>query len=459
MSANTIEGLRINQWGIEAVAAQGTLTVATQPEAAHTFTIGAKVFTFVASGADEDGELNIGADLEAAKVNIVAAINGTDAWNDPHPLVTAADFNGDLCLITAKVPGTAGNAIIFTENLPGAGNVMNGGGTLGGTTLGSFARGTPVAATSKIAIEQLEWGDDDENIYRPQVANGLLIRNRGNATAVQHGTRFSFSDQPVIWEQLPHWLMMAITGTPAITGPGPNVWVFDRAPTTNPQPASFTFERRFSNGLGDTIDQQAAYAMISELTFRFAQNEHLRMNGAGFARKFNAMGGGITASLTLPTFELGVSALSTVYVDDAWADLGDTLLAEQVIGWELTIGTGLMPLATAEGRTTLDFTKHQINAGNVTLGLRLTVLLDPARYAIESAKAGAGDIRAVRIKVIGSGGRELLLDTLVQYTKPSLFKIGEQDGQDIVELELEEATDETNYLAVKYTHPTVDSVA
>ena len=454
MADNTIEGLRINQWGFEGVKAVGTLTVDTLPTAADTFTIGSKVYTLLASGANEDGEVNVGADLAAAKLNIVAAINGTDGWNNPHPNVSASAFATHVTTITARIPGTLGAAISMTETFTAASNIF------GAVSGGAFARGTAVAATSKIAIEALEWGDDDENLYRPSFANGLLMRNRGEATAVQHGTRFSFSDQPVVWEQLPHWLTMCIKGQPVVTyvdgSPDVYRWVWTRVPTENPQPLSVTLQRRFSNG-SDNIDQRASYGMLSKLSLSYAENEHLRMSGDGFARKFSTSA--ITGALALPTAELGVSALSTIYVNDSWATVGDTLLAEQVVGWEWEFGSGLMPLDTAEGRTDLDFTKHQIDAGEVMSNLKLTVLLDPTTYAAESAFAAAGTRRAIQVKVAGSGGRLLMIDGLFQYTKPSLFKIGEQDGQDIVEIELEEATDQTNFLAVTYEHPSVNSLA
>lgn len=457
---NTIEGLRVYQFGAEAVKAQGTLTVDTQPTAGDEFVIGSQTYTFVASGASNAGEINIGADVAEAKVNIVAAINGTDGWNSAHPLVSAAAFAVDDCVITARVGGDDGDDIVFTETFTAGTNVMDGAGTLGGTTAGSFARGTPVAATSKIAIERLEWGDDDENLYRPQIANGLLLRNRGAAVAVQHGTRFSFGDQPVVFEQLPHWLSMAVRGDvqPTLEAGSPNVyrWSFTRLPTANPNPMTWTLERRFSDGNGNVIDQRASYGLLSQLSFSYAQNEHLRMSGEGFARKFNS--NTLTAALSLPAPVLGVSALSTVYMDDAWADVGDTVLSEQVLGWEFEIGTGFMPLHTAEGRTDLDFTKHQVNALEVTLGLRLTLLLDPTTYAAEAAHAAAGDRRAVRINVASSGGRRMYIDALMQYAKPSLFNIGEQDGQDIVEIELEEATDNTNFFQIVVDHPTVNSL-
>lgn len=459
MTDNTIQGLRKVQWGIEAVKATGTLTMDTQPTPTDDVTVGTITYTWVASGAIA-GQINVGADVAAAKVNFVAAINGTDAINDPNPFASAAAFVGDVCTLTARVAGPTGSAVATTENFTAVTNVFNAT-TLGATVEGVFARGTAVAATSIMAVENLVWGDEDELIYRPQIANGLLIRNRGAGTPTLHGTRFTLTDQPVVFEQLMHWLSMAISGVPVVTGAagGPFTWTFTRDPTTNPNPASFTIERLFSNGLGDTIDQRAAYGMLGNLTLRYAVREHLRLSGDGFARKFESMGGGVTPGLTMPNPELGVSALSTVYADALWANVGDTLLAEQVVGWEISIGTGFMPLMTAEGRTTLDFTKHLINAGEVTLGARLTLLVDPTQYDIEQAAAAAGDARAFRVRTTGTDGRQLDIDMMLQHTKPALFKIGEQDGQDIIELELEEGTDNTNFLRVTLVHPDVNSLA
>ena len=460
MTTNTIEGLRVYQWGFEGVKAVGTLTVDTQPTIGDTFTIGGIVYTFVAVvDANAEGEVSIGANVAGAKLAIVAAINGTDGFNNPHPAVTASAFSGDVATLTARIPGEAGDAIATTETFTAGTNIFNAT-TLGGTTAGVYARGTSVAATSKMAIEKIEWGDDDENIYRPSFANGLLMRNRGEATAVQHGTRFSFSDQPVVWEQLMHWLALCVKGEPSVTyedgSPDVYRWTFTRTPTANPQPLAVTLERRFSNG-SDFVDQECSYAMLSMFGLSYAENEHLRMSGEGFARKFSTAT--ITAALSAPTAELGVSALSTVYVDDTWGAAGGTLLAEQVIGWDLEFGTGFAPLYTAEGRTNLDFTKAQPNAREVMANLKLTILLDPTTYAAEQIAAAAGTRRAIQVKVAGSGSRLLKFNGLFQHTKPALFKIGEQDGQDIVEMELEEATDETNFFSVIFEHPSVYSLA
>lgn len=458
MTENTIEALRIQQVGLEAVAAQGTLTMDTQPTAEDTVVVGGVTYTWKASGA-VSGEINVGLDNAAAQANFVAAVNGTDGIQDgANPSVSAAAFVADDCVLTARIPGPAGNSIATTETFSAGTNVFDAA-TLGTTTAGAHARGTPVVATTRLAVEQLEWGDDDETIYRPKVANGLLMRNRGRGAAVQHGTRFSLPDQAAIWEQLPLWLAMVVSGAPVVTGPlgGPYVFTYTSDPTENPSPLAATLQRRFTNGLGNDIDERAAYALLSSFGLSFAANEHLRLNGAGFARAFASSA--ITSGLTLPDFEVLVSALSTVYIDDTWATVGDTLLAEQVIGWRWTMSPGVFPRPTAEGRTTLDFTKHQVNGENRTLGLELTCLLDPTTYAAEQTKANTAATRAVRVRVTGSDGRQLDIDMLMQHAKPGLWAPGVDEGQDTVTFTLEEATDFTNFLAVGLTLPETFDIA
>lgn len=118
-------------------AAQGTLSIALQPAAGEKIVLGTKEYTFVALGtAALDGDIDIGADVAAARLAIVAAINGTDGINTAHPLVSAAAFVVADCVITAKVAGTAGNAIPSTETMAGAGNQFDAVAALGTTTAG-----------------------------------------------------------------------------------------------------------------------------------------------------------------------------------------------------------------------------------------------------------------------------------------------------------------------------------
>ena len=118
-------------------AAQGTLTMDTQPTAGDTVTVGTRTYVWVAAGtADNPGEISRGADLAAAKLAFVAAINGTDSVNTANSLVSAAAFTSDTCVLTARIEGTVGNAIVTTETFTAGSNVFDAG-TLGTTTAGT----------------------------------------------------------------------------------------------------------------------------------------------------------------------------------------------------------------------------------------------------------------------------------------------------------------------------------
>jgi len=119
-----------------ATASQGTLTMDTQPTLGDSTTIGTRTYVWVANGAANfPGEISIGADLAAAKVNFVAAINGTDGVNTASTFVTAAAFVADACVLTALTPGTAGDAIATTETFTAGTNVFDAA-VLGTTTAG-----------------------------------------------------------------------------------------------------------------------------------------------------------------------------------------------------------------------------------------------------------------------------------------------------------------------------------
>src|SRR5690606_8726897 len=79
-----------------AVRAHSILTMATNPTAQDTLTVGNVVYTFVASGAVA-GQINRGVDAAASRAAVIAAINGSDSINEAHP-----------CAIAAAVSSTVG---------------------------------------------------------------------------------------------------------------------------------------------------------------------------------------------------------------------------------------------------------------------------------------------------------------------------------------------------------------
>ena len=153
---------------VNAVAAVGTLTLAAQPTAGDTMTIGTKVYTFTTDGtAAKDGEIDVGADLADAKTLVIAAINGTDSINTAHPLVTAGTFTVNNLPITAKTKGVAGSSIATTETFTAAGNVFD------ATTLGATTEGVNGTIASKGGICYI----DNSYIYYSIAANTISDTN------------------------------------------------------------------------------------------------------------------------------------------------------------------------------------------------------------------------------------------------------------------------------------------
>lgn len=121
--------------GMTKTAATGTLTIAAQPTAGDTITIGTLSYEFVAGGAGA-GEISIGTDLATAKTAILGALNHTDGVNVSNPDVTYAEaFDGNDLLITARTAEADGNSIATTETFANAGNVFGAATLTGGTDL------------------------------------------------------------------------------------------------------------------------------------------------------------------------------------------------------------------------------------------------------------------------------------------------------------------------------------
>lgn len=151
---------------VNAVAAQDTLTIAEPVTADDTITVGTTTYTFVTGATSAAGEIGLGAGEAATKLAIVAAINGTDTFNTAHPLVSAAAFSGDDCVLTAKTKGVAGNAIATTASLTHESNVFDAG------TLG-----TTVAGVDGTVAKAGETMHDGTNLYIAIDDNGITDQN------------------------------------------------------------------------------------------------------------------------------------------------------------------------------------------------------------------------------------------------------------------------------------------
>lgn len=300
--------------------------------------------------------------------------------------------------------------------------------------------GTDLATTSKMHAESLKLTSMDE-YARPPIVRGLMQRNRGFETPVKRWTEWA-AEGPLSFEQAQNWFSGAIVSVAAPTGVGPYTWAHVRNPAAAPTLAGFTIERRETDG-ATPIDHAIHYAMVRKLTLSGADGELVRFAAEGFGRRVQTET--LTAAITLPTPEYEPMALSKVFIDSTWANLGVTQVASQILGWSVEIISGAAPIWTVDARSDLDYTLHVINSREVAINARLVLLLG-AQFSTEKTAAEAGTLRAVRLQFSGTGSRDLQLDFLAKHDRASLLELGEQDGQRIVEMSLQESTDGTNLL-------------
>jgi len=145
-------------------AASGTLTIAEPVTSGDKFIVGDETYTMMTTPAAAF-DIAIGAGEAATKVNIVAAINlsgtaGTEyfAGTTKNKKVEATTFDGDDCILTARVGGLAGDSIPTAETGQGfthASNIFDAA-TLGAVTAGiDFADVTslePIGISADVAL-------------------------------------------------------------------------------------------------------------------------------------------------------------------------------------------------------------------------------------------------------------------------------------------------------------------
>lgn len=299
--------------------------------------------------------------------------------------------------------------------------------------------GTDLATTSKLLCTSFDVKPMSER-YVPPVLRGLMQRNRGFETVTKHAVEIDI-EGPVSYENgLIMLLCSALVNVASPSGLSPYTWAFTKNPAVIPTPATLTIERKEYDG-STAIGHAWHYCIIDELTITFAEGQAAMFKAHLFGRKTQTET--LTAAITLPTPEIPVTAQGTVYIDTTFAGLGGTAVASQVLGAELTMKNGAKPIWTMEGNSDLTYTVIGFDVAEIQNNLSITCLLG-AQYATEKAAALAQTLRAVQLKVLGTSSRSLTLGGIYRYPTPEIVSFGEQDGQRIVTLDLEETADGTN---------------
>lgn len=159
-------------------AAQGTLTLDTEPADGDTMTIGSTVYRFKTSIAQAQDILR-GDGLAAVKTRLVNVLNGTGGTSGvdyyagtttPHATVKVANsFSGNNLILTARLQGVAGDSIATTETFTAGTNVFD------ATTLGAVTAGAAVTYNDDSWYENFKTSDLSLSITLSGQSTGSVI--------------------------------------------------------------------------------------------------------------------------------------------------------------------------------------------------------------------------------------------------------------------------------------------
>lgn len=157
----------------------GGLVIAVNPTAGDTMTIGEKEYIFVPAGtANADGEIAIGATVGDTQDAVIEAINGSDGFNVPHPLVILTAFVSDVSTVTAIIGGSVGDLIATTSSFTDASNKFN------ATTLGSgtdcSAANAVIALVAAINLLGTQEVSADNGVGNTVVLTAMIAGAAGN---------------------------------------------------------------------------------------------------------------------------------------------------------------------------------------------------------------------------------------------------------------------------------------
>lgn len=249
--------------------------------------------------------------------------------------------------------------------------------------------GTAVAATARWRgpASQIDAGLD---VRKPEENVGLLVDTERNYIPSVLAM-LDFPECEATYEQLPYLFEAAIKkiGTGAADGTGTGkIYSYGYDETAGQTLQFYTIEAGDNNQA-----HEMEYSFPTEISLKWAARDGLRVSSKWSGRQRTATT--FTGSLALPTVEEILAP--KIYVDDAGGTIGTTQLTGTLVGYELKIATGLVPVFTGEGLTTFTAVKQTKPA----ITLRMTYEHD-ANATAEYAKLTAKTTRLVRILHEGS---------------------------------------------------------
>lgn len=291
--------------------------------------------------------------------------------------------------------------------------------------------GGEVDAASILRVEGAFIDPMDDIQFVPENV-GLLV-DTDRTTIPSQAAGLSIPDNNATFEQIIHLLEMGVKTLDGVKDGAGSGYVYTYALPTTAQltPKTYTFEG------GD--DQQAMLmtgVFAEEFTISGKVKEALKFNASLIGR--NAANTTFTAGLQIPAVEEMLFQKCKIYINDAGAGFGGSLISNYLLGFSLKVRTGYIARFTSGGNLYYSYLKQV----KPEYSLELTVEHDSNAEA-EITKGRAQTARAIRILCEGSAlatpgtaytYKSFIIDLAGKYAP--IPKIDDEDGSSIMSFTL-----------------------
>jgi len=178
--------------------------------------------------------------------------------------------------------------------------------------------------------------------------------------------------------------------------------------------------------------EELSYGFVRSFSLRGAPGEAVKIGATWCGRQVATTT--FTTSLSVPTVEEIFFGKAKLYIDTAGGTMGTTIKANTLLGFELAVDTGWLPVYSADGELYFGFAKSvgpEVTL-NITFEHNATAVAEVAAWRAETA-------RQIRLQVLGnalatSGSdhvyKTLRIDLVGKWE--SFEKLAEMDGNDVV---------------------------
>jgi hypothetical protein len=279
-----------------------------------------------------------------------------------------------------------------------------------------------VAATKKVigragVTPEIEWDMEDFPRGVRMPTDEITAVRRGSSITVEA----DLDTEQVLWP------LTSGIGAGVITGGAPP-YIYTHTLATAPTLRSLTTEFVVDDNAAKHYEREFAACLTSQFVITAERNQMAKLSWTMFGRAeaTSTVTGGLAAvaRTRIP------SNLFTLAIDPTWAGLGVTPKAATMMGFTLTVPTGIMPDYTLDGRADLDFVAQQFQQSVPTLALRTR---HNALMATEIGNWRTGTRRFMRLKATsGAGGAERTFQIDLSLRLLS-WSFSDEDGQETVE--------------------------